>query len=340
MYPIIFEFQPAEFAKIVREHGSFVLTTHLNPDGDALGSELGLAEWLLSIGKSVRVINHSPNPEQYHFLDAERSIIEVYDPAKHDEVFAKTEVLMLLDTNDPDRAKSTGPFLLQHPMTVLVDHHLEPKDFAKHRFIDTEATSTGEMVFRLISECSKMLGGTISQKAAQALYVAIMTDTGSFRFPRTDSEILRIAAELIDLGADPVKTYNETYNTAKPSRIKLFAQCISSLKMSLDDRLATLLVTLDDLKAAGAIDEEVDGFVQFPLQVGTIEFSIFFLERKDGWKLSFRSRGSRSAAAVAKEFGGNGHFNAAGARMISDLSYEELRKKVVEAVERELAKPV
>jgi phosphoesterase RecJ-like protein len=194
------------------------------------------------------------------------------------------------------------------------------------------------MIYRLISEGKKELGGTISPKAAQGLYTAIMTDTGSFRFPRTDSDIFRACADLIDLGADPVKTYDETYNSAKPSRVKLIGKCLSSLQFFFDDRLATQVIKQADLRESGAIEEEVDGFVQFPLQVGTVEFSIFILELRQGWKMSFRSKGSKSAAEVAKQFGGNGHFNAAGARVYEEIAFDELHKRVLDAVGQELAK--
>ncbi|HYM20586.1 MAG TPA: bifunctional oligoribonuclease/PAP phosphatase NrnA [Candidatus Kapabacteria bacterium] len=313
-----------------------MLTTHVNPDGDALGSELGLAEWLLSIGKQVRIINYSHTPENYRFLDAQRPIIEKYDHATHTTDILNADVLILLDTNDPQRAKSMAPLFEKHKFPVLIDHHLEPMDFAKERFIDTEATSTGELIYTLITGAQKDLGGNISSKAAEALYVAIMTDTGSFKFPRTDSDIFRISANLIDLGADPVKTYNETYNSARASRLKLIGKCLNSLEFFFGDRLATQLITQSDLADADATEEEVDGFVQFPLQVGTIEFSIFFLELKEGWKISFRSRGKRSAAEVAKKFGGNGHFHAAGARVYETISFKQLQQQVCETVKAQL----
>ncbi|MBS1903083.1 MAG: bifunctional oligoribonuclease/PAP phosphatase NrnA [Bacteroidetes bacterium] len=336
----IYEFNPASFTEIVRANHSFVLTTHINPDGDALGSEIGLAEWLLSIGKSVRIFNHSPIPENYKFLDAERPLIEIFDESKHRNIVLEADVFALLDTNDPDRSKSLSSLLVEHPNTVLIDHHLEPKEFAKARFIDTDATSTGEMIYRLVSDSMNTLGGSITPKSAQGLYVAIMTDTGSFRFPRTDSDILRISADLLDRGADPVRSYNETYNTARVARIKLIGKCLSSLELFFDERLATQVITQADLTEAAAVPEEVDGFVQFPLQVATIEYSIFFLELKEGWKISFRSRGKRSAAEVAKQFGGNGHFNAAGARIFREISYHDLKAEVLVAVERELNKPI
>jgi phosphoesterase RecJ-like protein len=336
MNQTIQDFDTAKFISLVKGLQRIILTTHINPDGDALGSELGFAEWLLSIGKAVHIFNHSHTPENYLFLDADHPIVEVFNASKHEQIINDADAFFLLDTNDPMRAKSLAPFLSSHKNPVLIDHHLDPKDFTTKRFIDTEATSTGEMIYRLITAAQKELGGTITKKAAQALYVGIMTDTGSFRFPRTVSETFRICAELIDLGADPVLTYDRTYNSAKPSRVLLIGKCLSSLKFFFNDRLATQVITQKDIKDSEAIEEEVDGFVQFPLQVATVEFSIFILELKEGWKVSFRSKGTRSAAEVSKRFGGNGHFHAAGARIFGKKTYDELHKEIRDAVFEQL----
>jgi len=336
MSQTIQEFDTNKFISLVKDLKRVVLTSHINPDADALGSELGFAEWLMSLGKEVRIFNHSHIPENLLFLDAERPLIEIFDAAKHEAFINDADAFFLLDTNDPSRAKSLGQYITSHKNPILIDHHLEPKDFTQNRFIDTEATSTGEMIYRLVTTAQKELGGHISEKAAQALYVAIMTDTGSFRFPRTDSDTFRIAADLIDLGADPVTGYDKTYNSAKSSRVLLIGKCLGSLKFSFDDRLAMQVIFQKDLKETTALEEEVDGFVQFPLQVASVEFSIFILELKEGWKVSFRSKGDKSAAEVAKEFGGNGHFHAAGARIFEKKSFEALQKEISYAVSKQL----
>ncbi|MEP7235912.1 MAG: bifunctional oligoribonuclease/PAP phosphatase NrnA [Ignavibacteriota bacterium] len=336
MQNVIQEFDTANFISLVKEMKSAALTSHINPDGDSLGSEIGLAEWLLSLGKKVHVFNHSPVPQNYLFLDEEKSILLHFDPTKHEAIIKNSDVMFLLDTNDPLRSKSLAPYISEHKNSVLIDHHLEPKDFTENRFIDTEATSTSEMVYKLIIAAQKELGGTITAKGAQALYVGIMTDTGSFRFPRTDSETFRICADLIDLGADPVRTFDQTYNSAQPSRVLLIGKCLNSLKFYFDDKLAIQVILQQDLKDAGAFEEEVDGFVQFPLQVATVEFSIFLLELREGWKASFRSKGNRSASEVAKQFGGNGHFHAAGARIFEAKSFDQLQKEILDEVSKQL----
>lgn len=333
----IFEFDTDQFIDLIRSTDSYVITTHVKPDPDALGSEIGLAEWLLSLGKSVKVYNHSSTPTNHLFLDFERPIIEQFQQEMHGSLIQAAESLFLVDTNDPNRAKSLEPYFADHPKTVLIDHHLEPKDFADYRFIDTEATSTGELMYKLITSAQKILGGTISVKAAQALYTAIMTDTGSFRFPRTDSDTFRICAELIELGADPVRTYDEVYNRAKPSRLKLIGKTLDSLEFYYNSRLAIQVITQDDLQKVAADEEEVDGFVQLPLQIETVVFSIFVLQLKEGWKMSFRSKGVYSAQSVSAEFGGNGHFHAAGARIYDSMEWEDIRSRILTTVAQQLS---
>jgi phosphoesterase RecJ-like protein len=334
------ELESVSFLDAVRTHESFVITTHVNPDGDALGSEIGLAEWLLSLGKQVRVLNHSETPHNYLFLDAATPIIEQFDAERHAEAIAKADFIFVLDVNDAERTRSLGPLLMAAKQPIMViDHHLNPKEFATTYLIDTEATSTGELIVRLIEEARPVLGGTITPKAAMALYVAIMTDTGSFRFPRTDSRTFCMCADLIDLGADPIRAYDEVFNTSPPSRLLLMRESLNSLEYHHESQMALQCIMQSQLTLAGADVEDVDGFVQMPFQVGGIVLSVFLLELKDGWKISTRSKGDVSAAAFAQTFGGNGHFNAAGARVKETWTLEEMKRKIVENAGRVLAHP-
>jgi phosphoesterase RecJ-like protein len=328
----------APFISLVSEHSSFVITTHVNPDGDALGSEIGLAEWLLSLGKAVRIFNHSKTPQNYHFLDTPNPIVEQFDAEKHASIIQASDVLVVLDVNDPERTKSLGPHLLaaKQPIAVI-DHHLNPKMFATDYFVDTEACSTGEMIMRLVQQAQPTLGGTISKKGANALYVAIMTDTGNFRFPRTDSEIFRMCADLLDLGADPVTTYNEVYNTSPAGRLLLVRDALTSLEYHYDGLMAFQCIRQSDLRAANAEEEDVDGFVQMPFQVKGIMLSIFLLELKEGWKISTRSKEHVSAALFSQQFGGNGHFHAAGARVYEVKSFEEMHQAIIDNAGKVLA---
>ena len=321
----------SSFTDLVREHHSFVITTHVNPDGDALGSEIGFAEWLLSIGKEVHVINHSPTPYNYLFLDQPAPIIEQFNEAKHASTIQSADLIFVLDVNDPERTRSLGRYLTNTEQPVVViDHHLEPKQFATSYFLDTEACSTGELIVRLVQQSMPILGGSLSPKAAMALYVAIMTDTGSFRFPRTDSGIFRMCADLLDLGADPVRAYNEVYNTSPPGRLLLMRECLNSLEYHYDGRMAFQVILRSQLEQTGALEEDVDGFVQMPFQVKGIMLSVFLLELKEGWKISTRSKDKVSAARFAQFFGGNGHYNAAGARVHVEQTLDEMKRAIID----------
>lgn len=317
------------FEHIIRENNSFAITTHVNPDGDAIGSEVGLAEWLRSLGKTVRIINHNDTPANYTFIGNGDPFVEQFELKRHGELLRAVDCILVLDVNDPGRVRSLEPYVLEHKNVAVIDHHLEPKEFAKNYFIDTEACSTGELIYRLFEHTQPALGGSISPRGAMALYTAIMTDTGGFKFPRTDAKVFRMCAELLEMGADPVVSYNEVFNSSPASRLLLLRESLNSLEYFYDNRMAVQLLTQDQLKATGSTEEEVDGFVQMPFQVGGIVLSVFILELREGWKMSVRSKGDVSAAALAQAFGGNGHFHAAGARFYDKYSPKEVKERAV-----------
>jgi phosphoesterase RecJ-like protein len=185
------------------------------------------------------------------------------------------------------------------------------------------------MIYRIIRELQPRLGGEITQKAAMALYVAISTDTGNFRFPRTDSEVFRMCADLLDHGADPVRAYDMVFNQSPASRLLLMRDCLNSLQYHHNDRMAVQYVLQSQLKEIGANEEDVDGFVQMPFQVGGIVLSVFLLELREGWKISARSKGDVSAASLAQKFGGNGHFHAAGAHVHGEITLKDILQAIV-----------
>jgi phosphoesterase RecJ-like protein len=173
----------------------------------------------------------------------------------------------------------------------------------------------------------------IDEKIAIGIYTAIMTDTGSFRFPRTDSETHRIIAELLDVGVDPTFIYEKVYEQSSIGRIKLLGRCLSELETRYEGRLGFIVVTQKMLNDYGVKEWETDGFVQTILSVKGIKIAIFVLELKDGIKLSFRSKGDIPINELAKEFGGNGHKNAAGARLYN-VTVGEILPKILESAEK------
>ncbi len=319
---------PAEaILDLFRTRKRFVLTTHVNPDGDGIGSEIALSSWLRQRGKDVRVINHSPLPAVYRFLDPLGSIAQ-FDPVRDADALAGADVIVVLDTNHPDRLQSLKGAVLASPAVKLcIDHHLDPDPFASPALIDTNATSTGEMLYRLLypegAQCP-------SAEIAAGLYCAIMTDTGSFRYPRTGPLTHTIASRLIACGADPVRIYAEIYERWSPGRIHLLGEVLAGLRTEFGGRLAHVTITRDMLSRTGTSEEDTDNFTTYPMSVDGVRAGILFLEIEGGVKISFRSKGMIPINALAMEFGGNGHRNAAGARVAGGVT-DDIRSRVVAA---------
>lgn len=313
---------------LFHKHRSFVLTTHVNPDGDGLGSQIALADWLDSHGKQVSIVNYSPTPELYTFLDPLQRIKQ-FDASIDSTTIAATDVIVVMDTNHLDRLRTMQAHVADSKAVKLcIDHHLDPQQFAQHYVIDDDATSTGEIVYKLLLRL--LNSSPLSRHAAQALYCAIMTDTGSFRYPRVDAETHRIIAHLIECGADPVAVYQKVYEQWTSSRIQLLGATLSSLQTEYQGRLAHVTITQEMLKHTGTTEEETDNFTVYPMSVRETVAGILFLELKDGVKISFRSRGDIPINELAKEFGGNGHRNAAGAR-IYNAGIDSVRRAVIAA---------
>ncbi len=308
----------------------FLLTTHVNPDGDGLGSELALAEWLLSRGKQVSILNCSSTPGMFRFLDPGNRI-RLFVPDQDASIVAQADAIVVLDTNQLDRLQSMQDSVrASRAVKICIDHHLEPESFADHTVIDVDATSTGEILYRLLL---RLQGDHLPPAIAQPLYCAIMTDTGSFRYPRVDPEVHRIVARLIECGADPVGSYAEIYERWSPGRIHLLGEMLAGMKTILDGRLAYVTITRDMLGRTGTREEDTDNFTTYPMSVDGVVAGILFLELRQGLKMSFRSKGDIPINELAKEFGGNGHKNAAGARL-SDGTLSDVQERVLKAAER------
>jgi phosphoesterase RecJ-like protein len=212
-------------------------------------------------------------------------------------------------------------------LKIVVDHHLDPAPFAGLYCVDEEATSTGEIVYRILRELDLR---AMTPGAATALYCAIMTDTGSFRYPRVDPETFRICADLIERGADPVAIYSAVYERWTPGRIRLLGAMLEGLAVDCGGRLAHVTVTREVLRLTGTSEEDTDNFTSYPMSIRGVVVGILFLELEGEIKMSFRSRGAIPVNELAREFGGNGHLNAAGAR-IAGVPLDEVRMRVIAA---------
>lgn len=296
-----------------KNNKSFLLTSHVNPDADAIGSEIAFYFLLKKLGKEIRIVNHSITPYNLEFLDTD-SVIETYDAVKHKDLFEEVDVLIALDFNRSDRmVRMTGAFKDSKKLKICIDHHQDPEDFADHYFIDTDYCATGEIIYDFIKSTGII---PLDYEIAAPVYAAIMTDTGSFRFERTSPKIHNIAAELLSIGVNPGDIYDKIYDQSKFSKIRLLGKALDSMKLhGPGNKIAYMLLTQEDFKSTGAVESDTDGFVNFTLSVENVVMGLLFLELKEGFKVSFRSKGQIAANKLAAEYGGGGHMNAAGARI-------------------------
>ncbi len=313
----------------------FVLTTHVNPDGDGLGSELALRAGLLQLGKSVAIVNHSPTPDHYRWLDPD-DVVAAYSPGVHAAEIRSADALIVLDTNQPDRLRAMAdPVTASPALKLVIDHHQDPDPFADLYFIDSGATSTGELIYLLLAS---LPGVTLTREIAVALYTAIMTDTGSFRYPRTGAGTHRIVSRLIECGADPPAIFSSVYETWSPGRMRLLGEALDTLAVSGGGAIASMLTTREMFARTGTTEVETDTFSTYPMNIRGVRIGILFTELADGVKISFRSKGTIPVNLLAREFGGNGHVNASGARL-HDTAFDVIVGQVLRAAEKYIDNP-
>jgi phosphoesterase RecJ-like protein len=296
---------------LIREHQRFVLSTHVNPDGDAIGSELALASLLRALGKDVMIINSDPTPRHYRFLDPDGDI-RVFDPQRDLPFIKQVEVILAVDASGGwDRLGSVGSALAAVQAKVgCIDHHPDPNDFADVAVICDEAAATAELIYDLILD----MGEDITLSIAKVLYAGIMTDTGSFHFPKTRPQTHRIAASLLERGVIPDEVHSQVYEQYPAGRLWLQGETLSHLKLECNGRLAWYTLEHGRLEAYNLTVDDLEGFPTMGLTIQGVEVSIFFAETTKGvTKVSLRSRGGVSLTEVAHRFGGGGHASAAGA---------------------------
>lgn len=318
--------------KIIDEHNSFLLSTHVNPDADALGSELAFYLILKKLGKNVRVINHSSTPYNLEFLD-ELHVIEKFDETLHKNVFDEMEVFILLDLNQANRiVKMEKAFRSFKGVKLCIDHHQDTENVFDHLFGGIEYCATSEIIYDFIED-TKIV--ELDNAIALQLYAGIMTDTGSFRFDRTSPRIHRIMGELLEKGVNPTEVYDRIYDQFKFGRVKLLGYALSTMQLDSTRQIAYMIVKRELLEQTGATEADIDGFVNYCLTIQGVKIGILFYELNDGIKISFRSKGDIPVSKLAKEFEGGGHTNASGIRLFN-TTIEEVKDKIILAAQRYL----
>lgn len=324
----------SELKGIIEANKSFLITTHVNPDADALGSELALYSILKKLGKQVRIVNHSLTPYNLEFMD-ESSLIEKYDSQTHHSLLAGVDVCVVLDLNNVSRTVSMEYALTEFKgIKICIDHHQDPEETFNLIVGGTNYSATGEILFKFIKETNIV---EIDSFIANQLYVAIMTDTGSFRFERTTPEVHQIAAELIAYGITPALVYDKVYNQFNFGRVRLLGEALSTIQLDKSKQIAFMVVTKEMLEKNNTSEADVDGFVSYCLTISSVEIGILFYELKDGIKISFRSKGDFAVNKLAAEFGGGGHKNASGSRLLN-TTIDEVKEKVIAKAQHYLIK--
>lgn len=318
--------QPIE--KCLDEANRIVLTTHASPDGDGVGSEIGLYYFLRARGKTVHILNPTPMGSEYNFLDGGGNVY-VYKPVQHLHLIQNADAFIILDIGDYSRLQKVGEHIKQAAgKTICIDHHPQTEHEFDFEIIDVNAAATGMMVYDLIKHINP---DALNFKIAQALYCALMTDTGSFRFSNTNAATHKMAMELLAFGVEPHTVFRNVYESSSIERMKLLGKIIERLEFTSDGKIAYFPVTRDMQKSVGARSQDIDGFTDFIRTLRDIEVAVMFHElNHNQTRINFRSKGHVVINQVAKKFDGGGHEFAAGAVIDKPL------KKAMRLVLREL----
>lgn len=295
--------------EFIQSHDGFAITSHIRPDGDALGSELALLLTLEAAGKKAVVLNRDPMPERYLILPgADRVRIT-------DRVDGEYAAVFILECGSLAR---TGLQELERQTLVNIDHHHSTENYAAVNWIDESACAVGEMVYRI----AKGLGIAITPAIATNIYTAVVTDTGSFQFPSTTADTFRMAAELADCGADVSGIARNVFYSNPLTKVNSMMVMLNRMKLDCDGRLVWTAITREDMIRHNCMGDDVEGLVNFPLTISGVDVAVFFRELEIGtFRVSLRAKNSIDVCAIAAQFGGGGHRNAAGCTMTGSLEH-------------------
>ena len=296
------------FVELVRSHDRFLITSHIRPDCDALGSELGMALVLEALAKKVLIVNAQATPPNLQFIDRQRRLKTLGRDVQQHEI----EVLVVLDTSAWAQLGTMADVVrATRAHKLVLDHHVGEDDMGAELFKNPQAEATG----RLVVEAAHHLGVRLTSEMATPLFAAIATDTGWFRFGSTTGATFRHGGELVDAGAVPSEIFAELYEQDSLPRLQLRGRILARTQTDLDGRLAYTSALKEDFEATGALPSDTEDVINMTLGVANTQVAVIFVEQPTGgFKLSFRSRTPKvDCNQVAKTFGGGGHKAAAGA---------------------------
>ena len=295
-----------EVLKHIDQRRRFVLTSHARPDGDAIGSALACAQILRGLGKHAQVVMYDPVPRIYQRLPFADKVVQAKS------INGDSEAAIILECDSIQRTRLGG---LEEKFLISIDHHLSGRPFAHVNWIDPKAVATGEMVYRL----ARGAGVRITPEIATCLYIALVTDTGSFMFEGTNEHTFELARQLVLAGANPVHCARNIYFGHSTAKLRLLGKALSNLNR--EGRLGWIWVTQDQMQQCQAKEEDCEGLVNYVLSIQDVEVAVFFRELPDGrYRVSLRSKGNQDVSAIAQQFGGGGHACASGCAVEGPLA--------------------
>lgn len=308
----------SQVVELIENKHTFGITTHVKPDGDGVGSSLGLYWLLRSLGKSAEVVVKGEVPVAYRSLPGADKIRDV------ERIDRKYDAIFVIECSGLERPGING---LEDEYTINIDHHATSEHFGTINWIDPTASAVGEMIYNLC----KAIGGRVTPEIAECVYMALVTDTGSFHFSNTTDRTLKVASELVKAGVKPADISEAVYNNYPWSRIELMRQVLGTVKRDSSGKVAYLRQTLKMREEAGAVDGDNNGFVNIPLAAREILAAVYMREvGKEKFRVSLRSKGDINVAKIAEQFGGGGHRNAAGLTIEGD--WDEKEQEIVACV--------
>ena len=291
----------------IKERRRFVISSHAKPDGDSIGSQLAMAFALRALGKEVVVVNKDRPPASMLTFPGVTDILVA------DRVDGDFDAAIVMESGDLSR---TGVDGLERFFVINIDHHPDNANYGQINWFDDTAAACGEMVYELIGA----LGAPMSRDIATHVYLAILTDTGSFHYSGISPRTFEICAKLLEAGVDPVRVAREVYDSNNMAKLKLFGAVLSKMQLDRSGQIAIVYLDLEMARAAGGTYEDTDGLINLPLTVKAIQAVVFFKQHEgQDYRISMRSKGDIDIGAVAKEFGGGGHKNAAGCSGSGDI---------------------
>lgn len=324
--------QLQEIKNLLLPENKVVIITHYNPDGDAIGSSLGLKHFLKELGLEPIVIVPNDFPKFLKWMpEAKKTIIADYKRKMASDAIKDADVIFCLDFNAHNRIGIVGDWLANATAKkILIDHHQQPEDF-DFVYSDVTIPATCQMIYHFIEALGKE--DLVNQNIAECLYTGIMTDTGGFRFRSTSATTHRIVANLIEKGADPAMITSNTWDTNTVSRLHLLSLILGRIELVKDGKVAILYLKRDELKEFGFEKGDTEGFVNYGLSIAGTKMSAFFMEDlyEDFIKISFRSKDDVDTNAFARaHFNGGGHINASGGKYFKNIyeTIEDFKEKI------------